>query len=108
MSSIIFFIFQDIAYIIGGFCKFGPNADVTYEVITINLNTGVISEAKDIIHPVVCAGSASSCNRIIVCGGVVSEVEGLCQLYSPDSDRYVCSTLCTTLVRVNCCLPVLL
>ncbi len=101
-----FFIFKDIAYIIGGVCAPSLYADITYEVITVNLNTGVTSEAKDIIHAVVDAGSASSFNRIIICGGLQRGKQGperFCQLYTPDSNRYECSTLCATLVRVNCC-----
>ncbi len=93
---VYFFIFQDIVYIIGGSCQLGIHGSFTYEVITVDLNTGVISEAKDMMHAVLCAGSASSFNRIVICGGLVqSGVGGLCQLYSPDVNRYVCSVLCT-------------
>ncbi len=55
--------------------------EMTYEVTTINLNTGAISEAEDITHAVFDAGSASSLNRIVVCGGAQqSGVKGICQL----------------------------
>ncbi len=84
-------IFPEILYIIGGYCNFIAGPNITYEVITVNLNTGAISETEDIKHAVVHAGSASSLNRIVVCGGVQrSGVKSFCQLYSPHSSRYVC------------------
>ncbi len=93
LLCLFLFIFQDIVYIIGGICN--CDDDFTFESITVDLNTGVISEAKDMIHAVLCAGSASSFNRIVICGGLMqSGVGGLCQLYSPDVNRYVCSVLC--------------
>ncbi len=91
----IFFIFQDIVYIIGGNCGRSADFIITYEVITVSLNTGVISEAEDILHAFCFAGSASSFNRIVICGGMhQSGAKGLCQLFSPDSNRYVCLKLC--------------
>ncbi len=71
---------------------------MTYEVTTVDLNTGAISEAEDIIHAVLAAASASSLNRIVVCGGgQQSGVKGFCQLYSPHSNRYACLALRTFL-----------
>ncbi len=92
---IVFIIFQDIAYIIGGSCHFSFDPIMTHEVIAINLNTGAVTEAEDVLHAVMFAGSASSFNRIIICGGGQQPGPARsCQLYSPVSNRYVCSKLC--------------
>ncbi len=42
---LIFLIFQDIVHIIGGNNRFSADFNITYEVITFNLNTRVIPEA---------------------------------------------------------------
>lgn len=84
------FCYLDIVYIIGGNCHFSAAPKCTYEVISVSLSTGKVSEAEDVLHAVVGAGSASSLNRIVICGGEqASGMTNLCQLYSPHFNRFV-------------------
>ncbi len=83
-------------YIIGGSCSQTAEYNQTYEVITVDLNTGKVSEAEDVIHAVFQSGCASSFNRIVICGGLQgSRVVRFCQLYSPKTNRCVLLTLST-------------
>ncbi len=84
-------IFVGIVYIIGGICGKTGDFNLTYEVITVDVNTGEVSEAEDAMHALFYTGAASSCNRIVVCGGALQhKVKNVCQLYTPTSNRCVC------------------
>ncbi len=86
--AMLLYFFLDIIYIIGGSCSPRDDNTLTYEVITVNLSTGEVSEAEDVIHAVFRAGCASSFNRIVICGGAQpSGPARFCQLYSPKSNR---------------------
>ncbi len=93
---------MDIIYIIGGRCSLTGDYNQTYEVITIDLNTGEVSEAEDVLHAVYRAGCASSFNRLVICGGMQeSGVVRYCQLYSPSSNRYARLALYTSFKLEN-------
>ncbi len=63
-------------------------------MISVNIDTGEVSEAEDALHPVTYGGSASSLNRIVTCGGLQqSGLANFCQLYSPKMNRSVCLVL---------------
>ncbi len=82
------FVVLDIVYIIGGNCDTIDGSFLTFEVITVDLNTGEVSAAGDMVYPVGYPGSASSLNRIVVCGGVLgNSMVNACQLYSPTQKR---------------------
>ncbi len=96
--SFVAVVVLDIVYIIGGDCDNTDGPFLTYEVITVDLNTGEVSEAGDMIYAVGFPGSASSLNRIAVCGGVLgTRMVSACQLYSPTSKR--CVRVCLKLVH---------
>ncbi len=62
----------------------------TYEVITVDLKTGEIGEAADVLYATILPGVAASPNRIIACGGMYSEhALNHCQVYSPETNEYV-------------------
>ncbi len=59
-------------------------------MITVDLKTGEIGEAADVLYATIQPGVAASPNRIIACGGMYSEhAVNHCQVYSPETNEYV-------------------
>ncbi len=89
-SKLAYFYFHtDVAYIIGGSDQPDDVHSVSYEVMTVNLRTGEVSEVEDTLFGTNLPGVAASRNRIAVCGGRSgSTVLKYCQMYSPKEDPY--------------------
>ncbi len=63
---------------------------VSYEVITVNIKTGVVGKASDALHATNSTAAASSLQRIALCGGdIADETRNYCQMYSPERDPCV-------------------
>ncbi len=77
-------ILADIFYIIGGSTNPSDSSATSYEVTTVNLKTGEVGDAADILHATNVAAAASSLTRITLCGGKTpTAILNHCQVYSP-------------------------
>ncbi len=75
----------------GGLCGPDDPDSFSYEVMTANLKTGLLGQAKDIIHGAIDPTAASSLHRIALCGGMsIDGCSDYCQVYSPKNDRCAC------------------
>ncbi len=78
----------DTVYIIGGSDSPQDNSRARYEVTSVDLKTGRVDEAADLLFPVNLPVAASSLDRIAVCGGQKeNEFLSECQVYSQTKNQ---------------------
>ncbi len=83
-----YFILADNFYIIGGSPNPSDDDATSYEVTTVNLKTGKVGEAADILHATNLAAAAPSLTRIALCGGKTpTAILNHCQMYSSVRDE---------------------
>ncbi len=78
----------DMIYIIGGSDSHQDYSRVSYDVTSVDLKTGRVDEAADLLFAVNFPVAASSLDRIAVCGGKTEKtVLNKCQVYSPSKNE---------------------
>ncbi len=75
----------------GGSCDPDDKDGISYEVMTVNLETGDVGQAEDTIYGTNVPAAASSVNMIALCGGESANKSlNYCQLYSQKNNRCAC------------------
>ncbi len=77
-----------MVYIIGGSDSPQDDSRVSYDVTSVDLKTGRVDEAADLLFAVNFPVAASSLERIAVCGGRSGKtILNKCQVYSPTKNK---------------------
>ncbi len=89
----------------GGSCDPDDKDGISYEVMTVILETGDVGQAEDTIFGTNVPAAASSVNRIALCGGEsASNSLNYCQVYSQKYNRCACyrTDKCLFQITGNC------